>query len=182
MNQHERAPLLPISTDSLEFSKKAKFLGGILTILCSVGLSGNSFLIKLWQIDAVDFLLVRSLVSLVFFGGWTWRKKEKYFLEKSDYNCDKSYYKDVAILVLQAIVSELVITLTVVAVRLIPLSDALTFIWCQPLFVMLLSWICYGQSIRLYKSLVIVLLVTGIIFVVHPTCIFPTIQSSPNDG
>lgn len=185
MNQHERSPLLPsFTTDFLEqhHQKSLKFIGGLLTIVCSIGFSGNSYLVKRWEIDAIDFLLVRSVVSLITFGLWTYFKKEKYFLNRADYSSNFDYYFDVFVLILQACCSEAVITLSVFAVREISISDALTFIWSQPLFVMLLSAALYAEHIRLYKLSVMIILVTGIVFVVQPESLFNNVKSSPDDG
>ena len=59
------------------------------------------------------------------------------------------------------------------AVSAIPIGDALTLIYSNPLFAMIFSSIFLGSRLRLYKTFLGTILISGIILVVRPPFLFP---------
>ena len=63
--------------------------------------------------------------------------------------------------------------LSFAAVSAIPVGDAETLIYSNPLFTMIFSAIFLGIRLRLYKTFLGTMLISGIILVVRPPFLFP---------
>ena len=63
--------------------------------------------------------------------------------------------------------------LSFAAVSSIPVGDAETLIYSNPLFAMIFSSIFLGSRLRLYKTFLGTILISGIILVVRPPFLFP---------
>ena len=60
-----------------------------------------------------------------------------------------------------------------ISVSLIPIGDAITVIYGEPLCTMILSYIFLGTRLRLFKMFAASFLIAGILLVVRPPFIFP---------
>ena len=75
-------------------------------------------------------------------------------------------------LLLHGIANTIVVVFCCIAVLLMPLGDSMALVYTSPIFVALLSFLFLKQPISLYKIVITIICVIGIIFIVQPTSIF----------
>ena len=70
---------------------------------------------------------------------------------------------------LQAVSNEIVMVMTWLAMSLMPIGDSMSLIYTCPIFVIILSFICFGQKQGLYKFIIAFISIIGAVFTVNPS-------------
>merc|ERR1719400_2900945 len=157
----ETSPLLGRSNydaekakEVLPINKKKKYqiLGGLAAITSSLAFAIYNTLVKRYHQDVVDVLLIRSMFEICVFGSFAKWKGHKFWPDKSLCDTPKMYYLKCFLLVFQGFCAGMVMILCFAAVSAIPIGDALTLMYSNPLFAMIFSSIFLGSRLRLYTT------------------------------
>jgi len=139
-------------------------LGWFLAIISGVLFTANNFFVKYLNIDALEMLLIRSFLQcvLVLIGIITSRTP---LLPAS--------IKDRILVILQGLLSGGRVFLQFACLSFMPLGDALTLVFTEPLWTIILSKIVLKIDIGWWKSIFGMFLISGMVLCIQPPFIFP---------
>jgi drug/metabolite transporter (DMT)-like permease len=139
-------------------------LGWFLAIISGVLFTANNFFVKYLNLDALEMLLVRSFLQtvLVLIGILSSRTK---LMPHS--------IKDRVLVVLQGLLSGARVFLQFACLSFMPLGDALTLVFTEPLWTIILSKIVLKIEIGWWKTIFGVFLLSGMVLCIQPPFIFP---------
>jgi len=152
-------------------------LGWFLAIISGVLFTANNFFVKYLSMDALEMLLIRSaLQTIVVLIG----------LLSTRTSLIPGSTKDKILVVLQGLLSGVRVFLQFACLSFMPLGDALTLVFTEPLWTIILSKIVLRIHIGWWKTVFGILLVTGMVLCIQPPFIFPpsilnnaTVSSTP---
>lgn len=162
------------------------YLGLFLAGLSGVLFTANNFFVKFFSVDPIEMLLVRSALQAFLVGaglscvhqkGSSWINSfRQAFVPES--TCDR------ILVSLQGILGGLRVFLTFACVGYMPLGDALTLVFTEPLWTIILSKFILHIRIGVWKTLFGLVLVTGVVLCVQPPFLFPdpSIIDAPIDN
>ena len=159
------SPLLVVLVHNLSLSGGAKIcLGVTLAILSGLLFTFTNFLFQYLKMNPTEALAVRSALQILLLGTIL------------VFTC-KPFYPGTcsckALLSLQGFCSSLRVGCGLSSMTYIPLADALTIIFTEPLWTLLLAKVFSGTQISLRKLLFCLLLIAGSVLVIKPPGIFP---------
>lgn len=139
-------------------------LGWFLAIISGVLFTANNFFVKFLNIDALEMLLIRSGMQtlLILIGIITTRTP---LLPHST--------KDRVLVILQGLLSGGRVFLQFSCLAFMPLGDALTLVFTEPLWTIILSKIVLKIDIGWWKTIFGVFLISGMVLCIQPPFIFP---------
>jgi len=139
-------------------------LGWFLAIISGVLFTANNFFVKYLSVDALEMLLIRSLlqVLVVLVGIITTRTP---LLPHS--------VKDKVLVILQGLLSGGRVFLQFACLSFMPLGDALTLVFTEPLWTIILSKIILKIDIGWWKTIFGMFLISGMVLCIQPPFIFP---------
>ena len=173
-------PVVLQEADSPRLSR-SPLVGWLLAVLSGLLFTGNNFLVKYYSIGATDMLLVRStlqtLLMAVIIGNDTTRLRQilKYcfpVLTKRPFLPSKKL--DGVLVVSQGVLGGLRTLFQFACVLYLPLGDALTIVFTEPLWTLLLSRIFLGIKISFWKIFFGCLLICGMVLCIQPPVLFPS--------
>ena len=134
-------------------------LGWLLAILSGILFTANNFLVKYYTIEAVDMLLVRSGLQTVLMAFIILVTKRSFL---------PTARLDKVLVLLQGLIGGLRILLQFACVLFMPLGDALTIVFTEPLWTVLLSRLVLSIRIGAWKIIFGCLLLCGMVLCVQP--------------
>eukprot|EP00094_Tigriopus_californicus_P007511 TCALIF_07231-PA protein Name:"Similar to SLC35G1 Solute carrier family 35 member G1 (Homo sapiens)" AED:0.22 eAED:0.23 QI:0/0/0/0.66/1/1/3/0/777 len=149
-------------------------IGMILALISGLVFTFNGSVMKYYGIDPVEVLAVRGAVQFWFM----------FMLCKArgiPLWSDEVRNKTKGLMLLQGLMGGVMVIMSLISIMMIPLGDALTFIFSSPVFTCICSRIFLKHRLGLWKVIFIGLLILGITFVVQPPFIFPDTESNPNE-
>jgi len=164
------------------------YLGLFLAGLSGVLFTANNFFVKFFTVDPLEMLLVRSALQAFLIGAslsvsrkstptssssWFSSFREVFIAESS---CDQ------VLVCLQGVLGGLRVFLTFACVGYMPLGDALTLVFTEPLWTILLSKVILKIRIGVWKTLFGLVLVSGVILCVQPPFLFPNDDEPLNNN
>ena len=132
-------------------SIKKVIIGNICALLSSLIFACYNMGVKTYKLDFLDVLVFRASIQVILFGILGIIFKNRFWPEWTPEMQKKKYFLKCFLLIFQGICSALTLCFTFVAVTKIPLGDALTLIYSNPLFTMALAAIFMGERLRLFK-------------------------------
>merc|ERR1712141_232228 len=147
--------------------KSWKF-GVFLAMTSGVLFTGNNCLIQYFKVDPLELLLVRSTFQAIILGSLT-----KILPPTRTYPIPQSTNIRVKFwIALQAVLGALRLYLSFSCLQYLPLGDALTIIFTEPLFTVVLSFILIKASIGFTKIILCIGLLTGMTLSIQPPFLF----------
>jgi len=173
--EEEETPLLANSVpEENQRSRRHKILGVFFCLLSSLIFACYNLAVKTWKLDFIDVLCVRATIQIIAFGILAKCLSQKFWPEREVGISSRRYHLEGFLLLFQGICAGLTACCSFVAVTSsLPLGDALTLFFSQPLSTMVLSAVIFGHRLRLYKITFAIILITGIILVIQPPQLFP---------
>jgi len=139
-------------------------LGWFLAIISGVLFTANNFFVKFLNIDALEMLLIRSgMQTLLILAGIISTRTP--LLPHST--------KDRVLVILQGLLSGGRVFLQFSCLAFMPLGDALTLVFTEPLWTIILSKIVLKINIGWWKTIFGVFLLSGMVLCIQPPFIFP---------
>jgi len=153
----------PVIIADVGESNRDWMLGWFLAIISGVLFTANNFFVKYLNLDALEILLVRStLQSLVVLIGIVSTKTP--LLPAST--------KDRVLVILQGALSGVRVFLQFACLSFMPLGDALTLVFTEPLWTIILSKIILKINIGWWKMVFGIILVGGMVLTIQPPFLF----------
>ena len=149
-------------------------IGLFLSILSGLLFTANNFLIQFFKIEALEVLFVRSVVQSFVLGLTTLSLREWDQRHSADFNQPTENYSNKVRLfvVLQALVGAIRLYLNFACLAYLPLGDALTIIFTEPLFTMFFSCFAFRYRLGLCQLGLAFGLFSGMILCVQPPIFF----------
>jgi len=144
-------------------------LGWFLAIISGVLFTANNFFVKYLTIDPIEMLLMRSGLQAVVLTIIIMSTNRKFL---PDGRLDK------ILVMLQGLASGMRIFLQFACLSYMPLGDALTLVFTEPLWTILLSRLVLSISIGVWKIVFGCVLVGGMILCIQPPVLFSSQQDS----
>merc|ERR1712012_791021 len=141
-------------------------LGSFMALLASFTYTRYNYFIKTFQQQASDVLLVKATSSLVIFGSLVLFQKQDVWPRIERCESVRQYWLQGFLLIFQGLCTGGIMILCYISVSLIPIGDAITVIYGEPLCTMILSYIFLGTRLRLFKMFAASFLIAGILLVV----------------
>jgi len=139
-------------------------LGWFLAIISGVLFTANNFFVKYLDMDALEMLLIRSLLqTVVVLVGLLSAKS--HLLPTST--------KDRVLVISQGLLSGVRVFLQFACLSFMPLGDALTLVFTEPLWTIILSKIVLKIHIGWWKMVFGMFLISGMVLTIQPPFIFP---------
>jgi len=144
-------------------------VGWLLAVISGVLFTANNFLVKYYSIDAVDMLLARSALQTVIMALVIVASRRPFMPSKR---------LDQGLVILQGLIGGLRILLQFACVLYMPLGDALTIVFTEPLWTILLSRIILSIRISAWKMIFGCLLISGMVLCIQPPFLFTSSSSN----
>jgi len=140
-------------------------LGWFLAIISGVLFTANNFFVKYLSVDPLEMLIIRSGLQtvLIMFGLISTKTP---FLPPAT--------KDRILVILQGILSGARVFLQFACLAFMPLGDALTLVFTEPLWTIILSKIILRIDIGWWKSIFGLFLIGGMVLCIQPPFLFDT--------
>jgi len=158
----ETSSLLPTSVVNTSSTRAWKF-GIVLVSLSGILHTANNFLVQFFEVDALELLLVRSAGQSVILG---------LIAASADSNLLPSTFATRIYVAIQALLAGIRLYLNFRCLAFLPLGDALTIIFTEPLFTVVLSLIFLRVRIGVWKGALCLGLAAGMVLCVQPPFIF----------
>ena len=139
-------------------------VGWFLAIVSGLLFTTNNFFVKLLEMDAAEVLLVRSALKTVVLGLLLSAPGAPSLLPSSWSDCIFTW--------LQGICSGVRLLLQLACLHYLPLGDALTLIFTEPLWTVVASKLVLGTRIGPWKFCFALLLLTGMFLCIQPPFLF----------
>ena len=139
-------------------------VGWFLAIVSGLLFTTNNFFVKLLEMDAAEVLLVRSALKTVVLGLLLSTPGAPSLLPSS--------WSDRLFTWLQGICSGVRLLLQLACLHYLPLGDALTLIFTEPLWTVVASKLVLGTRIGPWKFFFALLLLTGMFLCIQPPFLF----------
>ncbi|XP_023321638.1 uncharacterized protein LOC111696300 [Eurytemora carolleeae] len=167
----------PVVMDHAPSSNLDWLLGWFLAIISGVLFTANNFFVKYLSLEALEMLTIRSsmqtIVILI-----TLLSTRTPILPPSN--------KDRVLVVLQGLLSGVRVFLQFACLSFMPLGDALTLVFTEPLWTIIISKIILKINIGWWKTIFGIFLLSGMVLCIQPPFIFhplpPSNSSSNNSG
>lgn len=144
-------------------SKKFAFLGVTLTIVAALLFSVGALLVKLAEsIPSLEVAFIRLTLQLVFSLPLMVLYKDKFI-----YPWQKSKF-----LLLRGAVGVTGMTLSIYAVKHMPLADARVIFYTSPVYTAILGRIFLKESVSMFDAVAMVLSIGGVVLIGRPTFLF----------
>merc|ERR1711993_185689 len=158
--------------------RKSWKFGVFLAMTSGVLFTGNNCLIQYFKVNPLELLLVRSTFQAIILGSLT-----KILPPSRSYPIPQSTNIRVKFwIALQAVLGALRLYLSFSCLQYLPLGDALTIIFTEPLFTVVLSFILIKASIGFTKIILCIGLLTGMTLSIQPPFLFgPKSENNSSD-
>ena len=149
-------------------------LGLFLSMLSGLLFTANNFLIQFFKIEALEVLFVRSVVQSFILGLTTLSLRKCDQRRSADFSPPTENYsnKIKLFVVLQALVGAIRLYLNFACLAYLPLGDALTIIFTEPLFTMFFSCLAFRYRLGFCQLGLAFCLLSGMILCVQPPIFF----------
>ena len=139
-------------------------VGWFLAIVSGLLFTTNNFFVKLLEMDAAEVLLVRSALKTVVLGLLLSAPGAPSLLPSTWPDCIYTW--------LQGICSGVRLLLQLACLHYLPLGDALTLIFTEPLWTVVASKLVLGTRIGSWKFCFALILLTGMFLCIQPPFLF----------
>ena len=139
-------------------------------MLCQFLLLATNALLKGMELDIADAMLVQSFIQIVIFLILLTAKRSSLWIWTVDE--DKSIHKIRSSLIFGAALGTIIRVNDMLAVKFMPLGDAMTIILSQSIPTAILASIFLNERLRLIKISSVILVVGGLILIIRPPFIF----------
>jgi len=140
------------------------YLGIFLAIISGLLFTCSNFFVQYFVLNPAEALGVRSLLQIVLVGGYT--------AATCRAPCPGPP-SALACLVVQGVMAGLRVGLSYSSMAFLPIGDAITIIFTEPIWTLLLSRVIFGTKISLRMVASCILLMVGAVVVVQPPGLFP---------
>ena len=171
-NQNEETPLLRNNSENGgqedeqdTISGKKKVFAGCCALAASATFCINNLIIQEKNLHCTDLLLMRSLLQLIIFASWLKIRRIPWWPISQTYSTRREHVLDVIYAIIQVISSETVLTMTWLSLSLLPIGNAMAFIYTSPISVIILSYFILKHRIGLYRSFIAVVTIIGAVLV-----------------
>jgi len=148
-------------------------LGVILALASNVLFTTNNFLMRRFQVNVCDAVLVKCVLQIVFLTAYLYKKGEPILPESIGPR---------VLTLLQGISGAICLIMCLASVRTIPVVEALAIIYLCPVVTMCLACLMLGDQLNLAKIFSGLVLILGELLVCQPPFLFPSENSpSPDD-
>ena len=148
-----------------------KPIGFVLALISGVLFTGNNFLVQYLEVNAAEMLIVRSITQSLVLGLIVAS------LDHRDISADEQSKHSICVIRLfvffQAVFGAARLYMNFLCLSYMPLGDALTIIFTEPLFTIVLSLIFFRIGIGFFKIVLGLGLIGGMILCIQPPFIFP---------
>lgn len=155
----------------LSLKWKDTFLGVVASIVTALLLLATNALLKGMELDIADAILVQSFSQIVIFLILLAAKKSPLWIWTVDE--DKCIHRIRSSLIFGAALGTIIRVNDMLAVKFMPLGDAMTIILSQSIPTAILASIFLHERLRLIKISSVILVVAGVILIIRPPFIFP---------
>jgi len=145
------------------FERRDWLLGWFLAIISGILFTGNNFFVKYLSVDAIEMLLMRSGMQTLLLGIVLMTTTGRLLPEGRN---------DKMLVILQGMFSGGRIFLQFACLSYMPLGDALTLVFTEPLWTLLLSKLVLKIKIGIWKMIFGVVLLAGMVFCIQPPFLF----------
>ncbi|XP_078343970.1 solute carrier family 35 member G1-like [Oculina patagonica] len=146
-----------------------RFLGIILAIIASLVVSVTALMVKLAEtIPSLEVTVIRLTIQLVFS-----LPSMVFFQDKFIYPWKHSKY-----LLLRGVTGATAMTLSIYAVKHMPLADARVIIYTSPVFTAILGRIFLKEPVSKFDVIAMVLSIGGVVLIGRPTFLFGSLGTS----
>merc|ERR1712141_584887 len=158
--------------------RKSWKFGVFLAMTSGVLFTGNNCLIQYFKVDPLELLLVRSTFQAIILGSLTKiLPPTRTYPSPSSTNIKVKFW-----IALQAVLGALRLYLSFSCLQYLPLGDALTIIFTEPLFTIVLSFILLKSSIGFIKIILGIGLLAGMTLSIQPPFLFgPKSKNNSSD-
>ena len=130
-------------------SRRSWKIGLIMAILSGVLCTASNFFVQYFQVDAIEMLLVRSGLQSIVLGAVVTLGRERHIRNTNEMSiCSTRIWIGV-----QAVIGSVLLLLNFACLQYMPIGDALTLVFTEPLFTILLSFILYRTKIGFTKGI-----------------------------
>lgn len=173
MEETEESPLLRRSSENddqeedqvVTISRKKKVIAGFCALTASATFCINNLIIQDKNLHCTDLLFMRSILQMIIFAFWLKIRQIQWWPKSRMYSTRREYILDIIFAIIQVISSETVLTMTWLSLSLLPIGNAMAFIYSSPISVIILSYVILKHRIGLYRSLIAVVTIAGAILV-----------------
>ena len=149
-------------------SRRSWKIGLIMAILSGVLCTASNFFVQYFQVDAIEMLLVRSGLQSIVLGAVVTLGREQHIRNQNEMSiCSTRIWIGV-----QAVIGSVLLLLNFACLQYMPIGDALTLVFTEPLFTILLSFILYRTKIGFTKGIFCICLIAGLLLSVQPPFLF----------
>ena len=149
-----------------------KPLGFVLAVISGLLFTANNFLVQYLAVDAAEMLIVRSITQSLVLGLIVAS------LDHRDIGADERSNHSICVIRLfvffQAVFGAARLYMNFLCLSYMPLGDALTIIFTEPLFTIILSLVFFRIGIGFFKIVLGFGLIAGMILCIQPPFIFPS--------
>jgi len=149
------------------------YLGIFLAIISGLLFTCSNFFVQYFILNPAEALGARSLLQVVLVGG---------YMAATCRSAWPGLPPALACLVVQGVMAGLRVGLSYSSMALLPIGDAITIIFTEPIWTLLLSRLIFGTRISLRLVASCSLLVVGAVVVVRPPGLFPPPEASLHPG
>jgi drug/metabolite transporter (DMT)-like permease len=151
----------------LQNNRRSEWRSGlVLAVISGILFTGNNFFIQYFEVNGLEILLVRSVIQSIIMG--VILTNITCFNEAADLTSNVKIYS-----FLQAAIGGLRLYFNFTCLAYMPLGDALTIIFTEPMFTIILSLIFLKIKISIWKALLCLGLLAGMILSIQPPFLFP---------
>jgi len=145
-------------------------LGWFLAIISGMLFTACNFFVKYFSIDAIEILMVRSLLQAGIMAFVIVVTKRKFFPEKR---------LDKILVLVQGVFGGAKTLFQFACVLYMPIGDALTIVFTEPLWTLILSKLILKIRIGMWKLFFGLLLIAGMVLCIQPPFLFPVSPELP---
>ena len=156
-----------------QFERKGneKTLGVLLSFGSAFLLLVTNSILKGMELDFSDAMFVLSLTQVITFGLLLCRKRSSFWVWEVDPDKNITHVRCLLLFGV-AMVGSMSRTTDLVAVTFMPLGDAMTIILSSAIPTTIIAAIFLKERLRLLKVVCLIMVVTGIVFVIRPPFLF----------
>ena len=165
-----------IEDSEIKTSRRSWKIGLTLAIISGVLCTASNFFVQYFNVDAIEMLLVRSGLQSIVLG----------VVVTTGRNCHISRNTELSVcstrvwIGLQALLGSVILLLNFSCLQYMPIGDALTLVFTEPLFTVILAFVFYRTKIGVTKGVFCICLVGGLLLSVQPPFLFSHHAISPN--
>lgn len=167
-NERSLSGYIEIEDGEIEMARRSWKRGLAMAMISGVLCTASNFFIQYFNVDAIEMLLVRSGLQAIVLGA----------VVTTGRNCHISRNTELSVcstriwIGLQALLGSVFLLLNFSCLQYMPIGDALTLVFTEPLFTVILAFVFYRTKIGVTKGVFCICLVGGLLLSVQPPFLF----------